>query len=80
MARFRPTLLMEMSPYVQDEQSRGFAALVALLQDADYSLEEASTGKTVLLQVDELQALIPDGASINVVARPHKVLGKAPIR
>jgi len=80
LARFWPTLLMEMSPYVQDEQSHGFAALVALLQDADYSLEDASTGKTVLLRVDELQALIPDGASINVVARPHKVLGKAPIR
>jgi hypothetical protein len=71
---------MEMSPYVQDEQSHGFAALVALLQDANYSLEDASTGKSVPLQVDELQALIPDGAGINVVARPRKAGGKVPIR
>jgi FkbM family methyltransferase len=70
LARFRPTLLMEMSPYVQDEQSHGFPALVALLQEAEYSLEDASTTKTLPLRVDELQALIPDGASINVVARP----------
>jgi FkbM family methyltransferase len=70
LARFRPILLMEMSPYVQDEQSHGFAALVALLQDGEYALEDAATGKSVPLQVAELQALIPDGASINVVARP----------
>ena len=70
LARFRPILLMEMSPYVQDEQSHGFAALVALLQDGEYALEDAATGKSVPLQVDELQALIPDGASINVVALP----------
>ena len=72
LARFQPTLLMEMSPYVQDEYSHGFAALVALLQEADYSLEDASTGKTVPLHVDELQSLIPDGAGINVVARPRR--------
>jgi hypothetical protein len=74
LARYRPALLMEMSPYVQDEQSHGFPALVSLLQDADYSLEDASTGKAVPLRVDELQALIPDGASINVVPRPQKAV------
>jgi FkbM family methyltransferase len=72
LARFQPVLLMEMSPYVQDEQSHGFGALVSLLQDADYSLEDASTGKTVPLRVAELQSLIPDGAGINVVARPRE--------
>jgi FkbM family methyltransferase len=77
LARFRPTLLMEMSPYVQDEQSHGFAALVSLLQDENYSLEDASTGKAVPLHVAELQSLIPDGAGINVVARPRSVREKA---
>jgi len=70
LARFRPTLLMEMSPYVQDEQTHGFAALVSLLRDAEYSLQDAATGKSVPLQLGKLQALIPDGASINVVAWP----------
>ena len=72
LVEFQPTLLMELSPYVQDEQSHGFAALVALLRDVHYSLEDAATGNTVPLQVDELQELIPDGAGINVVARPRK--------
>jgi FkbM family methyltransferase len=75
LAQFQPTLLMEMSPYVQDEQSHGFAALVALLQDADYLLEDAGSGKRIPLQVEELQSLIPDGAGINVVARPHTARG-----
>jgi FkbM family methyltransferase len=74
LAQFQPILLMEMSPYVQDEQNHGFAALVALLRDAAYSVEDASTGKPLSLQVSELRDLIPDGASINVVARPRKAL------
>jgi FkbM family methyltransferase len=75
LARFQPTLLMEMSPYVQDEQTHGFPALVALLQETGYSLEDAGTGKPVPLQVYELQSLIPDGAGINVVARPRIARG-----
>lgn len=71
LARFQPTLLMEMSPYVQDEQKHGFDALVSLLRDAGYLIEDASTGKPLPLQVSELRALIPDGAGINVVARPQ---------
>lgn len=72
LTRFQPTLLMEMSPYVQDEQEHGFDALVSLLRDAAYSLEDASSGKSLPLQAGELRALIPDGAGINVVARPQK--------
>lgn len=72
LSRFQPTLLMEMSPYVQDEQEHGFDALVSLLRDSGYSLEDASTGKPLPLQAGELRALIPDGAGINVVARPEK--------
>ena len=72
LARFQPTLLMEMSPYVQDEQEHGFDALVSLLRDAGYLIEEAGTSKPLLLQADKLRALIPDGAGINVVARPQR--------
>jgi hypothetical protein len=72
LARFQPTLLMEMSPYVQDEQEHGFDALVSLLRDAVYLIEDASTGKPLPLQAGELRALIPDGAGINVVARPQR--------
>jgi hypothetical protein len=47
---------MEMSPYVPDEQSHGFAALVALLQDGGYAQEEAATGKSVLFRLTNSRA------------------------
>ena len=73
LERFRPVLVLEMSPYVQDEQNHGFAGLVAVLQEARYSLTGASTGKHLALDVAELRALIPDGAGINVVAQPPRI-------
>lgn len=76
LARFRPILLMEMSPYVQDEQKHGFAALVALIRELGYSLQEAGSREALPLDAESLQALIPDGAGINVIARPGNVLGQ----
>jgi FkbM family methyltransferase len=76
LARFRPTLLMEISPYVQDEQKHGFPALVALLREFEYSLHEADTGKVLPLDADALQSIIPDGAGINAVAVPVESSGQ----
>ncbi len=69
VARFHPVLVMEMSPYIHTGRNHGFAALIALLRDAGYSLQDASTWRPLPLQADELEALIPDGASINIIAR-----------
>lgn len=69
LERFRPTLLMEMSPYVHAEERNSFAELVALLRDAGYSIQDAGNWAALPLRADELEALIPDGASINVIAR-----------
>jgi FkbM family methyltransferase len=69
IAKFRPLLVMEMSPYVHAEQNQSFEALVALLRDCGYSLQDASTWEPLPLRSDLLEALIPDGASINVIAR-----------
>jgi FkbM family methyltransferase len=73
LARFRPTLLMEMSPYVHDEQEHGFSDFVDLLREREYSLQEASSGKPLPLEAGALQVLIPDGAGLNVIARPAKI-------
>jgi FkbM family methyltransferase len=70
LAKFRPVLVMEMSPYVHVEEHSSFAGLVALLRDAKYSIQRAGTWDPLPLQAAELEAIIPDGASINVVARP----------
>jgi FkbM family methyltransferase len=69
LKRFRPDLLMEMSPYVQAEHHYEFSALVELLRDAGYSLQDADSWKELPVSASELQALIPDGAGINVIAR-----------
>ena len=69
LKQFRPVLLMEMSPYVHSEEHNSFPALVALLRDAGYAIQHAATWARLPLQEKELEALIPDGASINVIAR-----------
>jgi FkbM family methyltransferase len=74
LTKFRPVLVMEMSPYVHAEEHSSFAALVALLRDAGYSIHHAGTWDPLPLQAAELEALIPDGASINFIARSEPKL------
>lgn len=69
LRKSRPALVMEMSPYVHAEERNSFGELVALLRDAGYSIQDASTWAPLPLEEHELQTLIPDGASINVIAR-----------
>ncbi len=69
LRRFQPLLVMEMSPYVHAEQHHSFAEFIELLKSASYSLCNTDSGEAVPLDAVELQRLIPDGASINVVAR-----------
>jgi FkbM family methyltransferase len=69
LRRFRPILVMEMSPYIHAEFHHSFAEFVDLLKQASYNLTDADTGKSVPLDAPRLEHLISDGASINVVAR-----------
>jgi FkbM family methyltransferase len=66
---FRPTLVMEMSPYIHAEFHHNFGDFVEILKQAGYELRDADTGKSVPLDAVQLERLIPDGASINVVAQ-----------
>ncbi len=68
LKRFRPILVMEMSPYIHAEEHNSFAELVGLLKDAGYRIEDAANGRALPLEPAALERLIPDGASINVVA------------
>jgi FkbM family methyltransferase len=73
LRRFRPILVMEMSPYVHAERGYNFAEFVALLRDAGYFLTNADTQEPVALDAAQLERLIPDGASVNVVARNREL-------
>jgi FkbM family methyltransferase len=74
LTKFHPTLVMEMSPYVHAEHNKSFGDFVALLRDAGYSLRDVDTWNSLPLKAEELEALIPDGASINVIAESKETL------
>lgn len=68
LAKFHPVLVMEMSPYIHEQQGHNFGDFIALLRHAGYTFLDVNTWKPLPLQVDELESRIPDGASINVIA------------
>jgi FkbM family methyltransferase len=70
LTRLRPILVMELSPYIHAEERNSFPELVRLLAHAGYSIEELGTRRKLPLDAVQLEGLVPDGASINVIARP----------
>ncbi|MBX3750671.1 MAG: FkbM family methyltransferase [Opitutaceae bacterium] len=69
LTRWHPPIIMELAPYVLEEKGTNLATLVGLLRDYGYSLSDAATGRPVTMEVAALDAMIPPGASLNVVAR-----------
>jgi len=69
LKKFHPILLMELSPYVHREHHHAFGEFVALLRDVGYSLVDAEKWEALPLDEAKLEELIPDGASINAIAR-----------
>lgn len=70
LARFRPPIIMELSPYVLTEQGGGVGEVVELLGGAGYALRDIATGQPLPLDAGRLESLIPIGASRNVLAYP----------
>jgi FkbM family methyltransferase len=71
LCRFHPILVMELAPYLHEETNNHFTELVELLKTSGYSLQNADNGKPVPLDVGQLQTLIRDGASMNVIGRAN---------
>jgi len=68
----QPVIVMEMSPYVHAEEQNSFAAVIEVLKEFRYKIEDARNRKTLPLDAAALERLIPDGAGINVVALPDQ--------
>lgn len=66
----RPPLVMELAPYVLEERGTSLEELLRILHGAGYRLARENTGAPLPAEADGLRALLPDGASINVLARP----------
>jgi FkbM family methyltransferase len=67
LRRFKPAIIMELSPYTTREAGHEFADLVRLLADCGYSFAELESGRALSSDPAALEALVPDGASLNVL-------------
>jgi FkbM family methyltransferase len=70
LARFKPMIAMELAPYIHAEHGYSFEELVLLLTRAGYSFLDLDGGKPLPDTPEALRAMVPDGASINVLAVP----------
>jgi FkbM family methyltransferase len=70
LKRFQPIILMEFTSYLLQERGRSSDELLSILRQAGYRLYRLD-GKTALPQEPAgLHMLVPEGSSLNVVARP----------
>lgn len=67
----RPTLYIEIAPYVQNERSGGLEQLLAELAALGYRLEHAENGRPIPMDAETVNRLIPYGAGIDVLCRPN---------
>jgi FkbM family methyltransferase len=72
LKRFRPTLLMELAPYLLAERGRSLDELLSILRAADYRLCPLNGDDALPMEPTPLQAMVSDGASMNVIARPMR--------
>ena len=65
----RPIFVMELAPYVLEERGTSLDELLSFFIPNGYRLYDERTGRPLPSTTTELQKLIGDGESINVVAR-----------
>jgi FkbM family methyltransferase len=70
LKRSRPVILMELAPYVLTERGRSLEELLDILRAARYRLSDLDRNAALPMGAAQLRTLVPDGASVNVVARP----------
>jgi FkbM family methyltransferase len=66
--RFRPLIMLELAPYVHSDSSHSFEDLISELTNADYAFFEASTGRALPQNSNDLIKCIPAAGGLNVLA------------
>ena len=69
MARSRPTIVMELAPYVF-HPSEKFDQMVNLLMESRYSFRPIGSARSLPRDPATLRSLIPKEGSVNVIAFP----------
>lgn len=70
LRRWQPSIVMELAPYVLEEKGSNLAELIGILDEYGYAIHDAGSGERLPYDIDTLNARIPAGASLNVVAQP----------
>lgn len=69
LQKARPIILMELSPYVLEEHGHSVRGLMDALDCAKYRFFGLDGESPLPWDAEALRSLVPDGASINVIAR-----------
>lgn len=69
LRQHHPPILMELCPYALNEAGTTLRALLDILRQAGYQLSDEETGHPLSMDAAELEKLIPDGCSRNVLAQ-----------
>lgn len=65
----KPIIVMELAPYTLEERGQSLEALLEILDRASYRLTDEATGKNLSSNPATLRSLVPDGGSVNVIAK-----------
>jgi len=70
LSTYRPTIVMELAPYLFDPSSGAFEKMISLFASLNYAMLDANTGKMLTLNPNQLRAHIPVGGTRNVLLKP----------
>lgn len=66
---YRPMLLVEMAPYIQDEVPGRLQEVLELLASYGYRFEDEKTGQPMPMTADHYRRMLPDGSGVDLIAR-----------
>lgn len=66
----QPIIIMEVAPYTLEERGKSLDELLDIIKGMGYCMLDQGSKKPIAMTPKKLQQLIPEGGSINVIARP----------
>jgi hypothetical protein len=70
--RWHPTIVMELAPYVLEEQGSSVEELLSILVGHGYSLFTLDGNSALSTNPQQVRQLIPEGASLNELAKAQQ--------
>ncbi len=68
MKRFRPPVILELTPYALEEQGDSLEGLLELFSGLGYRLFSENGRKSLPMRAEQLRAILPPGGGINALA------------